>query len=216
MNEMNNGENNFNNQNFGQPNMNQNNVVEPVQQQHVQPTEPPKKEEKKSYCGLLIVFMVISLLLAGYIVYDKAIKKEEIKEPEKQEEIKEPEKNVNDGIIVYGNGKIIESDVIKNYVGTYEKYDADSNVVTGGITISKELSECKIEDNKDDKIIAIRIYLFDYNASDAHYYPIENSILEFVRKSSDGSNYSTVFVARLTANNYELDNLDDDGDYYYI
>ena len=102
-----------------------------------------------------------------------------------------------------------------NDIKAYMEYDAESNVVAGGITISKELSECKIEYNKDDKIIAIRIYLFDYNASDALYYPIENSILEFVRKSSDGSNYSTVFVAHLTANNYELDNLDDDGDYYY-
>ncbi len=213
MNEMNNGEN-LNNQN---------NVAEPVQQQHVQPTEPVNELPKKNN-ALVVILILIIVGLAGFIVYDKVIKKEEVKEPEKQEEIKEPEKqeeikvpekNVDEGIIVYGNGKIIESDVIKNYVGTYEKYDADSNVVAGGITISKELSECKIEDNKDDKIIAIRIYLFDYNASDANYYPTENSILEFVRKSSDGSNYSTVFAAHPTADNYELHNLADDGDYYY-
>lgn len=85
MNEMNNGVNN--NQNFEQQNMNQNNVVEPVQQQYVQPVqpvnnqEPPKKE--KSYLGLLIVFMVISLLLAGFIVYDKVINKDE---PVKQDD----------------------------------------------------------------------------------------------------------------------------------
>ena len=91
MNEMNNGENNFNNQNFGQQNMNQNNVVEPVQQQYVQPTEPPKKEEKKSYCGLLIVFMVISLLLTGYIVYDKVIKKEEPIKQNEEKEINKPQ-----------------------------------------------------------------------------------------------------------------------------
>ena len=75
MNEMNNGENN--NQNIEQQNMNQNNVVESVKEQPV--NEAPKKEEKKSYFGLLVVFMVISLLLAGFIVYDKVIKKEEIK-----------------------------------------------------------------------------------------------------------------------------------------
>ncbi len=79
MNEMNNGENN--NQNIEQQNMNQNNVVEPVQQQYVQPKQPvnetPKKEEKKSYCGLLVVFMIISLLLAGFIIYDKVIKADE-------------------------------------------------------------------------------------------------------------------------------------------
>ena len=75
MNEMNNGENN--NQNIEQQNMNQNNVVESVKEQPV--NEAPKKEEKKSYFGLLVVFMVISLLLAGFIIYDKVIKKEEIK-----------------------------------------------------------------------------------------------------------------------------------------
>ena len=89
MNEMNNGENN--NQNFEQQNMNQNNVVQPVQQNVEQSvSEPSKKEEKKSYCGLLIVFMVISLLLAGFIVYDKVLKKEEkdisIDEPQKKDE----------------------------------------------------------------------------------------------------------------------------------
>lgn len=42
--------------------------------------------------------MVISLLLAGFIVYDKVIKKEEVKEPKKQEEVpkKEDENTNND------------------------------------------------------------------------------------------------------------------------
>lgn len=93
MNETNNGENN--NQNFEQQNMNQNNAVESAQEQYIQPkeqvNEQPKKENNKNYCGLLIVFMVISLLLAGFIVYDKCLKKEKIKEPEKQEEVSKPE-----------------------------------------------------------------------------------------------------------------------------
>ena len=85
MNEMNNGDNGFNNQNFEQ-NQNTNYQAESVNNQDNmiqsrQPVnnqvEPPKKE--KSYCGLLVVFMVISLLLAGFIIYDKVIKKEEIK-----------------------------------------------------------------------------------------------------------------------------------------
>lgn len=32
--------------------------------------------EKKSYCGFLVIFMIISLCLAGYIVYDKCFKEE--------------------------------------------------------------------------------------------------------------------------------------------
>ena len=108
MNEMNNGENN--NQNIEQQNMNHNNVEEPVQEeqnmlqnnveepiqgQPVQPeqpvSKPQKKKEDKSYCGLLIVFMIISLLLAGFIVYDKAIKKEEPEPIKTEEGTKTPE-----------------------------------------------------------------------------------------------------------------------------
>ncbi len=108
MNEMNNGENN--NQNFEQ----QNNVVQPeqqyVQQQYVQSeqpvSEPLKQEEKKSYCGLLVVFMVISLLLAGYIVYDKTTKKEE---PPKHEEDNSSLNNDSE------NNKVTEAELIDNY-----------------------------------------------------------------------------------------------------
>ncbi len=113
MNEMNNGENN--NQNIEQQNTNQNNVVEPVQPQYVQPEqpvnnqEPPKKETKKSYCGLLIVFMFISLLLAGFIVYDKVIKKEE---PVKQGENNDP----------------IKEEIIDKF---YDTYDENSIILKG-------------------------------------------------------------------------------------
>ena len=93
MNEMNNEGNN--NQNFEQQNMNQNNNEEPVQEQPIQPeqpvNEPPKKESKKSYCGLLIVFMIISLLLAGFIVYDKTSKKEEPVKPEEKHDLPKEE-----------------------------------------------------------------------------------------------------------------------------
>ena len=86
-----NGENNqnFNNMNnFNQPNvqnnLNQGNVPN---NQNVpnQNNVPNNKPEKKSYCGLLLVFMAISLLLAGYIVCDKCFNKDEPKEPEKQD-----------------------------------------------------------------------------------------------------------------------------------
>lgn len=90
MNEMNNGENNnLNNQNIEQQNLNANNTnhqAQPVSNQ----VEPQKKNENKSYCGLLIVFMVISLLLAGFIVYDKLLKKEEsVKQGEHNDSVKE-------------------------------------------------------------------------------------------------------------------------------
>mgnify|MGYP006386789417 CR=1 FL=1 len=65
--------------------MNQNNVAEPVQQQYVQPTEPVNEPPKKNN-SLVVVLILIIVGLAGFIVYDKVIKKEEPKEPEKQEE----------------------------------------------------------------------------------------------------------------------------------
>ena len=72
----NNGYNQNSNMNYNQSsNQNYNNV--PVQNNN------QKEEPKKGNNVLLILFMVISLLLAGYIVYDKALKKEEVKEPEK-------------------------------------------------------------------------------------------------------------------------------------
>ena len=92
MNEMNNGENN--NQNIEQQNMNQNNVVEPVQQQYVQPTEPVNELPKKTN-ALVVILILLVIGLAGFIVYDKVIKKEENKTNEENitnnnEEVKEP------------------------------------------------------------------------------------------------------------------------------
>ena len=79
MNEMNNGENN--NQNQGINNVQQEQIQSVEQVQEQVPEERNSEPPKKSYCGLLIVFMIISLLLAGYIVYDKCLKKEEKDDP---------------------------------------------------------------------------------------------------------------------------------------
>ena len=72
MNEMNNGGNN--NQNFEQPVQNQQ-YVQP-EQQYVQPEQPVSEPPKKS--NLLTVILILLVLgLAGFIVYDKVIKKDE-------------------------------------------------------------------------------------------------------------------------------------------
>ena len=149
MNEMNNGENN--NQNIEQQNTNQNNVVEPVQPQYVQPEqpvnnqEPPKKETKKSYGGLLIVFMVISLLLAGFVVYDKVIKKEE---PVKQCENDKQKESIEERTTQEKNSEeIINNEETSNTTKSTEKIevvDAYVNVEGFGIYKGKGIKIPKI------------------------------------------------------------------------
>lgn len=107
MNGMNNGNNGFNNQNMNN-----------YQELNNQPLNNNQHEEplKKSYSGLLIIFMVISLLLAGFIFYDKVIKKNEPinqcenNKQEENKEIQEQEDTTN----------IVDK---KNIVGNYKSQD---------------------------------------------------------------------------------------------
>ena len=100
MNEMNNQGNGFNNQNVNFENQNlnyennnygENNYNQFNQEQGNNMSHQNDNEEKsnKSYCGLLVVFMVISLLLTGFIVYDKVIKKDEAPKQETNDNNKE-------------------------------------------------------------------------------------------------------------------------------
>ncbi len=136
-----NQDNGFNSNNEYNPNNYNENSYEPNYQNvdnnmnnyQPNPENHEKEEPKKSNNALLIVFMIISLLLAGYIVYDKAIKKEEVKEPEKPVEVLMTEAEaLNVGTEVYRKLEKYQSNLKSlpnasnkenTYEGVYYKYD---------------------------------------------------------------------------------------------
>ena len=75
------------------------------EQNNLEEKKVENNEPNKNSNILLIIFMIISLLLAGYIVYDKAIKKDV---PPKNNEVNEnniEEKDVKLGVGTYVGGK---------------------------------------------------------------------------------------------------------------
>jgi len=220
MNEMNNGENN--NQNIEQQNTNQNNVVEPAQPQYVQPeqpinnqVEPPKKNN-----ALVIVLLLLVIGLAGFIVYDKCLKKEEVKEPQqkeeidKPEEIKELEKNVDEGITIYQNGKIVNADLLKKITGKYTDMNTGKYIL-----ISENISEIELPDeltsNPVKNVVAVRLYSFAYwRHSENTDNALDQFVIEFCVKNDDDSIRNVVyFGAPIADGTYQL--VDVERDIYY-
>lgn len=112
MNEMNNQENEFNNQDndYDLNNYNQSNLNQEVNNlSHQNDNNHNVDSPKKSYRGLLIIFMIISLFLAGFIVYDKALKKEEIP--------KQVETNIDEDKNQQNNN---ESEVVEELIDNYK------------------------------------------------------------------------------------------------
>lgn len=143
------------NQNIGVNQENQNIVNEPIQNNQVNNYEQKLNDENnkpsKSNNALLIIFMIISLLLAGFIVYDKCLKKEEVKEPvqnveenKNTEEKKETDPKVyvgaygaeqdNDFEKLYlredGSFKLIISNIMACSDANVGTYMVENNVVT--------------------------------------------------------------------------------------
>ena len=151
MNEMNNGENNFNNQNIGQPNLNENqNMVQP-EQQYVQP-EQPVSEPSKKINALVIILLLLVIGLAGFIFYDKVIKKEEPKEPEKQEEVIQ-----KDNLLVkYDKNQITKKEnVTENGITYYEVFTIKNSdlIVDIKLFTEKDQDGQEYDDGYYDKVV---------------------------------------------------------------
>ena len=129
-----NEENNFNNQNMNDnQNLDMNNQPVNYEQQNFQnvPENNANEEEpKKGNNWLVIILLILVILLASYILYDKVIKKEEVKEPEKQVIDKNDESEKNDELekIDKSRGWYYFEDVA-SYEVTNEKTKEKINVV---------------------------------------------------------------------------------------
>ena len=197
MNEMNNGENNFNqveqNQPVEQP-IYQGPVQEPIYQAPAAPVEPTPAAPKKSYCGLLIVFMIISLLLTGYIVYDKVIEKEEVKEPKQEEKTgdvdttpaKEEVKVVNayassDGLVV-----------LPKLTGSSENITKFNKSIYDYIIVDTETDRASIiEDYTDEESRTSYQKFVDEIKKTDYVVKDYDSLYKFVKYvTSDGRNFS--------------------------
>ena len=148
---MNNQNINYNQPNYQNiPNNNQNYNLSSNQVNQNLPENNNKKEPKKSNNVLLILFMLISLLLAGYIVYDKVIKKEEIKEPEK---IEKPVVEENNELVKFDESQLTEKDNITEDGKEYFKVlTYKNNELTVDFKLYTEKGEKDYENGYDDKI----------------------------------------------------------------
>ncbi len=168
-----NQENNFNNQNNGynsgndyNPNNYNQNSYEPNNYQNfdnnmntyqnVPNQNNNEKEEPKKNNNLLVIILLLLVIgLAGFIVYDKVLKKEEVKEPEKSVEnkpgdvtTKEPENYIQSKIITQNvNNK--EIDIEFKYFLTEEENDSDEDNIETDYIVEYDvyINRKKINDN---------------------------------------------------------------------
>lgn len=169
MNEMNNWESN--NQNIGQPNLNENqNMVQP-EQQYVQPEQPVNNQEspKKSNALIIILLLLLVIGLAGFIVYDKVIKKDEPPKQEETNNVEEPIKTTEKVEVANAYHSTDEYFTVPKLTGNSENISNINKKIENDVITSVKNAKEEIIDAIDNTETKNKLKQFEIKDLDSAY-----------------------------------------------